>query len=59
MLSPVGEDFAVVEHLDLQDLIPVDTACHRPAEGLQRKDRREMSSLFQGAAAEAMSMELR
>lgn len=58
-LSPVGEDFAVVEHLDLQDLVPVDIACHRPAEGLRRKDGREMSGLFQGAAAEVMGTELR
>jgi len=57
-LSPVGEDFAVVEHLDLQDLIPIDIACHRPAEGLWRKDGREMSGFFQGAAAEVTGMEL-
>lgn len=37
-LSPVGEDFAVVEDLDLQDLVSIDAACHRPAEGLQRKE---------------------
>lgn len=57
--SPVGEDFAVVEDLDLQDLIAVDVARHWPAESLWRKDGRERSGLLQGAAAEVVRMELR
>lgn len=56
-LSPVGEDLAVVEDLDLQDLVPIDVARNRPAEGLGRKDG-EMSGWGRGEAAGVMRMGL-
>lgn len=35
---PVGKDFAVVEHLDLQNLIFIQLAGYRPPKHLQFKD---------------------
>lgn len=35
----IAEDFAVVENLDLQHLISVDAAGHRPPERLRREEQ--------------------